>query len=92
MHKRRTSGRALIIGKNDRRVELVKHHLTDYFGKVELLTDLGQLNLLTADNFAVIVVTDTFEGVLKPESRTVASRDCSSFKSIMGTSGMTFYI
>ena len=67
MHKRRTSSRVLIIGKTDRRVELLKHHLADYFGKVDLLTDLEQLNSLTADNFAVIVVTDTFGDVLKPD-------------------------
>ena len=67
MHKRRTSSRALIIGKTDRRVELVKHHLADYFGKVELLTELEQLNSMTADNFTVIVVTDTFGDVLKPD-------------------------
>jgi hypothetical protein len=67
MHKRRTSSRVLIIGKTDRRVELLKHHLADYFGKVDLLTDLEQLNSLTAYNFAVIVVTDTFGDVLKSD-------------------------
>ena len=67
MHKRRTSSRVLIIGKTDRRVELLKHYLADYFGKVDLLTDLEQLNSLSADNFTVIVVTDTFGDVLKSD-------------------------
>ena len=67
MHKRRTSGRALIIGKTDRKVEPVKHHLADYISEVELLTDLESLNSLKSDSFAVIVVTDTFDDVLKPD-------------------------
>jgi hypothetical protein len=67
MHRRRTGGRALIIGKTDRRVELVIHQLADYFGKVDLLNDLERLNSRTADNFAVIVVTDTVGDVLKPD-------------------------
>ena len=72
MHKRYesspgTSKGALIIGKTDRRLELVKYHLADYFGEVELLADIAQLNSLTTDKFAIIVVTDTFGDVLKPD-------------------------
>ena len=54
-----TCGRALIIGETDHRVDRVKQHLAEYFSRIDLLTDLGQLNSLTADNFTVIVVTDT---------------------------------
>ena len=67
MLKQRTNGRALIIGKSDRRVELVQHHLADYFGKIDLLTNLEQLNSLTGEDFAVIVVTDTSKEVLKAD-------------------------
>jgi hypothetical protein len=54
-----TSGRALIIGKTDRRIDLLQYHLAEYFSEVDLISDLGHLNSLTADNLTVIVVTDT---------------------------------
>jgi len=56
--------RALIIGENSYKVDLLKRHLAEYFSKVDLLSDSGQLNLLTADSYSVIVVTDTAADVL----------------------------
>ena len=59
-----TNGRALIIGKTDHKIDLLKRHLAEYFSKVDLLSDSGQLNSLTADSHSVIVVTDTAADVL----------------------------
>ena len=59
-----TNGQAVIIGKSDHRVDLLKRHLAEYFNKVDLVADLGQLNLLADDNLAVIVLTDTLGEVL----------------------------
>ena len=56
--------RALIIGENNQRVDLLKRHLAEYFSEVDLLSELGQLNSLAADSHSVIVVTDTAEDVL----------------------------
>ena len=53
------NGRALIIGKTDHKIDLLKRHLAEYFSEVYLLTELGQLNSLAADRHSVIVVTDT---------------------------------
>ena len=58
------NGQAVIIGKTDHRVDLLKRHLAEYFSKVDLVTDPGQLNILTDDNLAVIVLTDTLGAVL----------------------------
>ena len=62
-----TSGRALIIGKTGHRIEMLQYHLAEYFSKVDLMSDLVQLNSLTDDNLAVIVVTDTLGDVLNQE-------------------------
>jgi len=59
-----TNGRALIIGKTGHKIDLLKRHLAEYFSKIDLLSDSGQLNSLTADSHSVIVVTDTLEDVL----------------------------
>ena len=59
-----TNGRALIIGKGNHKVDLLKRHLSEYFGKIDLLSDLGHLNSLTADIHSVVVVTDTLGEVL----------------------------
>ena len=56
--------RALIIGENNHRVDLLKRHLAEYFDEVDLLSELGQLNSLAADSHSVIVVTDTSADVL----------------------------
>jgi len=58
------NGRALIIGKTDHKIDLLKRHLAEYFSKVDLLSDSGQLNSLTADSHSVVVVTDTLGDVL----------------------------
>jgi hypothetical protein len=58
------TGRALIIGKDNHKVDLLKRHLAEYFGTIDLLSDLGQLNSLTAHNHSVVVVTDTLGEVL----------------------------
>jgi len=62
-----TSGRALIVGKTGHRIEMLQYHLAEYFGKIDLMSDLVQLNSLTDDNLAVIVVTDTLGDVLNQE-------------------------
>jgi hypothetical protein len=59
-----TNGRALIIGKTNHKIDLLRGHLAEYFGKIDLLSDLGQLNSLTADSHSVVVVTDTLGDVL----------------------------
>ena len=51
--------RALIIGTENHKIDLLKRHLAEYFSEVALLTELGQLNSLAADRHSVIVVTDT---------------------------------
>ena len=56
--------KALISGENSYKIDLLKRHLAEYFSKVDLLSDSGQLNLLTADSYSVIVVTDAAAGVL----------------------------
>ncbi|MBW2442826.1 MAG: hypothetical protein JRH12_20300 [Deltaproteobacteria bacterium] len=56
--------RALISGENSYKIDLLKRHLAEYFSKIDLLSDSGQLNLLTADSYSVIVVTDTAADVL----------------------------
>ena len=58
------NGRALIIGKTNHKIDLLRGHLAEYFGKIDLLSDLGQLNSLTADSHSVVVVTDTLGDVL----------------------------
>ena len=58
------TGKALIIGKGNHKVDLLKRHLAEYFNKIDLLSDLGQLNSLTADSHSVVVVTDTVGDVL----------------------------
>jgi len=58
------NGRALIIGKTDHKVDLLRHHLAEYFSKIDLLSDPGRLTSLTADSHSVIVVTDTVGDVL----------------------------
>ena len=55
---------ALIIGENSYKVDQLKRHLAKCFSKVDLLSDSGQFNLLTADSNSVIVVTDTSADVL----------------------------
>jgi len=59
-----TNGRALIIGKTNHKIDLLRGHLAEYFGKIDLLSDPGQLNSLTADSHSVVVVTDTLGDVL----------------------------
>ena len=54
----------MIIGKTDHKIDLLKRHLAEYFSKVDLLSDSGQLNSLTADSHSVVVVTDTLGDVL----------------------------
>ena len=56
--------RALIIGENNHKVDLLKRHLAEYFSMVDLISELGQLNSLAADSHSVIVVTDTAADVL----------------------------
>ena len=56
--------RALIIGENNHKVDLLKRHLAEYFSMVDLISELGQLNSLTADSHSIIVVTDTSGDVL----------------------------
>ena len=56
--------RALIIGENNHRVDLLKRRLAEYFSEVDRLSELGQLNSLAADSHSVIVVTDTSEDIL----------------------------
>ena len=62
-----TNGRALIIGKTNHKIDLLRGHLAEYFGKIDLLNDLGQLNSLTADSHSVVVVTDTLGDILNYE-------------------------
>ena len=61
------NGRALIIGTDNRRIDLLKRYLADYFSHIDLLTDSGQLNSVTDDSRPFIVVTDTVADVLNPE-------------------------
>jgi hypothetical protein len=56
--------RALIIGENNHKVDLLKRHLAEYFSMVDLISELGQVDSLTADSHSVIVVTDTSGDVL----------------------------
>jgi len=58
------TGRALIIGKNNHKVDRLKRRLAEYFGTIYLLSDPEQLNSLAADSHSVVVVTDTLGDVL----------------------------
>ena len=60
-----SNNRALVIGKAEHKVNRLKNLLADFFRGIDLLTDLRQLNSLSADNPSVIVVTDTMEDVLR---------------------------
>ena len=59
-----SNGRALIIGKTNHKIDLLKSHLAEYFGTIDLLSDPGLLNSLTAHSQSVVVVTDTLEDVM----------------------------
>jgi len=61
------NGRALIIGKGNHKVDLLKRHLAEYFAKIDLLSDPGQLNSLAAQSHSVVVVTDTLGDILNYE-------------------------
>ena len=58
------TGRALIIGKSNHKVDRLKRRLAEYFGTIYLLSDPEQLNSLAADSHSVVVVTDTLGDVL----------------------------
>ena len=58
------SDRALIIGKSNREVNRLISHLTEYFNRVDLLSDMEQFNLLTENSHSIVVVTDTSGEVL----------------------------
>ena len=60
----RRNGRALIIGSENQKVDLLKRYLAHYFSQIDLLADSGQLASLTDDSHLVIVVTDTLADVL----------------------------
>jgi hypothetical protein len=61
------TGRALIIGKSNHKVDRLKRRLAEYFGTIYLLSDPAQLNSLAADSHSVVVVTDTLGDILNYE-------------------------
>jgi hypothetical protein len=61
------NGRALIIGKGNHKVDRLKGYLSEFFAKIDLLSDPAQLNSLAAQIHSVVVVTDTLGDILNYE-------------------------